>query len=426
MRAQTFSNKLVIPAAVVLFVGLGLLAVFFIRGESRRARILAEYETDRVGSVLLDAYRAEGSADPPAVDPRVIGFGIYRSSARAIMTFGTAPAYLDAEEARIPFRFNRDRGTLTLVRPLGMMEAPPRGLRLPGGIPPGPGMGMMRNRGPMIQGRGGTMFLAMNIASYYHTRTLYAVSAVAAPLLVGLLATAFFLLLVSNTRYRRRAEERETMARLGESARTLAHEIRNPLGAIRIQTALLRRRLPAGSAPEIDVIDEEAERLNALSRRVGELLKDPSGSPETIALPDFIADCIARSPFPASVTPPIPACAVRFDRELLRLVIENLVRNAHESYGEDGEGPTGRPVEIAASLEGTHVALTVSDRGKGIAPGLEEKIFDPFFTDKVHGSGIGLSLCRRCVTAVGGTLVLLPRAGGGTEARIVLPLRAGT
>lgn len=282
---------------------------------------------------------------------------------------------------------------------------------------------MMRDMGAMGAGHGGTMFLAMDITSYYRTRTLYAVSAIAAPLLVALLAAAFFLLLASNTRYRRRAEERETMARLGESARTLAHEIRNPLGAIRIQTALLRRKLPAGSAPEIDVIDEEAERLNALSRRVGELLKNPAGVPETIALPGFIADCVARSPFPVRVTAPIPGCSVRFDGELLRSVLENLVRNAYESYGEEGEAPTERPVEISAVVEGARVVISVSDMGKGIEQGLEEEVFDPFFTDKVHGSGIGLSLSRRYVVAAGGTLVLLPRVGGGTEARIVLSAR---
>jgi signal transduction histidine kinase len=420
MHTQAISNRLVIPAAVVLFVGLGLLSFLFIAGESSRSRILVEYEADRIAAGLLDAYRAEGIADTLSVDPRVIGFGVYGPFSRPIMRVGNAPAFLDPEETRLPFRYDRARGTLVLIRPLGMMGRPQNGARnRPPDPPIGPGMGMMRDMGP----HGGTMFLAMNITSYYRTRALYAVSAVVAPLLVALLAAAFFLLLASNTRYRRRAEERETMARLGESARTLAHEIRNPLGAIRIQTALLRRRFPAGSAPEIDVIDEEAERLNALSRRVGELLKDPAGVPEKIALPGFVADCVARSPFSVRVTAPVADCAVRFDGELLRSVLENLVRNAHESYGEDGEAPTERQVEISAFVEGPRVVISVSDRGKGIAPGLEETVFDPFFTDKVHGSGIGLSLSRRYVRAAGGTLVLLPRVGGGSEARIVLPVQ---
>ena len=73
------------------------------------------------------------------------------------------------------------------------------------------------------------------------------------------------------------------------------------------------------------------------------------------------------------------------------------------------------------SREKGRVVISVRDRGKGIPPELSEKVFDPFFTDKVYGSGVGLSLSRRFVEAAGGTLTLLQRRGGGTEARVTLP-----
>ena len=98
--------------------------------------------------------------------------------------------------------------------------------------------------------------------------------------------------------------------------------------------------------------------------------------------------------------------------------MENLVRNATESYDE---GSGSQQVEVDLSREKGHVVISVLDRGRGIPPDLSEKIFDPFFTDKVHGSGVGLSLSRRFVEAAGGTLTLLRRTGGGTEARVTLP-----
>ena len=64
--------------------------------------------------------------------------------------------------------------------------------------------------------------------------------------------------------------------------------------------------------------------------------------------------------------------------------------------------------------------LSVLDRGSGLPPGKQEELFDPFFTTKTRGSGIGLALCRRFVTEAGGRIELLPRPGGGTEARITL------
>jgi two-component system sensor histidine kinase HydH len=114
---------------------------------------------------------------------------------------------------------------------------------------------------------------------------------------------------------------------------------------------------------------------------------------------------------------------VSFDRELLRSVIENLVRNAYESYEETGGT---KDIEVGVSRQGGHILIVVRDRGKGIPALLAEKVFDPFFTDKVHGSGVGLPLSRRFVEAAGGTLTLGRAAGGGTEARIALRFQGST
>ncbi len=409
MKVLSRDNRVIVAGFALLFAGLALLVGLFVAAESRKARILFEYEADRIAAALLDGFRESGAAAAGGLDPRIEAFGVYRPTGEPVAVFGSVPAALAPEEAARAFRYDAAAATLTLVRPIGSGAAPMQGMMRDGPAGRGPGM--------MAAGRGGTLYLRLDAGAFSRARRLYATATVLAPLAVAGIAAAFFFLLLSNFRYRRRALEQETLARLGESARTLAHEIRNPLGAIRMQTALLRRA--AGDTHELDVIDEEVERLNTLSRRVGDFLKSPAGAPERIALGEYLRELARRSPYPLHVPPKLPDAAVRFDKALLRSVIENLSRNAYESYDEL---PGERPIEVGLSREDGRVVLTVRDRGKGVPEGLAEKVFDPFFTDKIHGSGIGLPLSRRFVEAAGGTLTLRPRDGGGTEARVALPV----
>ena len=139
-------------------------------------------------------------------------------------------------------------------------------------------------------------------------------------------------------------------------------------------------------------------------------------------LGEYLRELGRKSPYPLLVAPEMPHAPIWFDRALLRSVVENLARNAYESYDDL---PGERPIEVGLAREDGRVLLTIGDRGKGVPGGLGEKVFDPFFTDKIHGSGIGLPLSRRFVEAAGGTLTLVPREGGGTEARVSLPVREG-
>jgi signal transduction histidine kinase len=396
---------LFIVAFGVLFLALASLSAFFISGESRRSRILVEYEADRIAADLLDAFRSQGELETSLLDPRILGFGIYREDGVLISGYGDAPRRLAAAEAAQAFRYDEARRSLSLARPLGMGRW--AGLE---------NRGMMQRMGRRLGGPGGVFYLSMGIGDYYRSRGFYAAATIIAPLLVIGLAAAFLSLMMSNLRFRRRAQEQDTLARLGESARTLAHEIRNPLGAIRLQTGLLRKRLGGEAGRELDAIDEETERLNALTRRVGEYLRDPRGRPEAIPVAGFLRDLARRSPFPVKLASELTEDSVLFDAELLRSAMENLARNAHESYGEEGG-----EVEVGAFREGSRIVIAVADRGAGIDGESMAKIFDPFFTTKTQGSGIGLPLARRFVEAAGGKLTLAPRAGGGTEARVALP-----
>jgi len=98
--------------------------------------------------------------------------------------------------------------------------------------------------------------------------------------------------------------------------------------------------------------------------------------------------------------------------------MENLINNALESQTAFAEPP---PVEIRLSVSRNQVEIEVLDRGEGVPEGAGQKIFDPFYTNKTRGSGVGLSISKRFVEAVGGVLKVQGRRGGGTRAVVSLP-----
>jgi signal transduction histidine kinase len=421
MRTIPRESRLLAASTLLLFFLLALLSFFLIAGELRRSRILTEYEADRLSTALAETLRSQDSGDQPVADRRVLGFGLYRFDGFRVYGFGDAPFSLLPSEGRPRFVYDEGGARLSLTRGLGAagMWGPSASRN---------GMRSMRKRmEAMGRGPGGFLYLSLDIGDYLRRRRLLVAASCLTPLIIVFLAALFARLIASNTRYRRAAEGRETLARLGESARTLAHEIRNPLGAIRIQTGIMRQRLHGESWPELDAIDEETERLNVLSRRVGDFLRNPEGRPERVELDAFLSELAGRSPYRPHYLPgPKPAFVV-FDPELLRSSIENLLRNASESYGlgdgraADSAAEVGE-VELALERDGNgRFAIAVRDRGLGIAAEAADKVFDPFYTDKVRGSGIGLPLARRFVEAAGGSLVLEARKDGGTEARISLP-----
>ncbi len=231
-----------------------------------------------------------------------------------------------------------------------------------------------------------------------------------------------FLIILSiynnNRRYRMQLQKNESLAKLGAAARTLTHEIKNPLSAMTIQSALMRKLLPEEFHQDLDVMDHEITRLTNLTNRVSEFLKNPAGTPEEIEIVGFIMD-IAKLfgrdiPFDCDVAKAI----VSFDPDRARSVFENLIKNATESC-------TDRDPKVEVQIRCRHrsVIVKVMDRGNGLPKETKEKLFDPFFTTKIHGSGIGLSISKQFVEARGGTLKLYDREGGGTVSEVTLPCK---
>jgi signal transduction histidine kinase len=219
------------------------------------------------------------------------------------------------------------------------------------------------------------------------------------------------------------------LAAMGEMAAMLAHEIRNPLGAMELFTGLLLQDLR--DQPEAQRLARQvAAGIVDLNHLVTNLLEftrtrvagaEPERAPhvDCCALAEdalrYAADVIAahdvrvERAFAAGVT-------ARVDAGLLRPVLLNLVRNAAQAMADGGGTLT---VTVVAS--GAEAAITVADTGPGIAEDLREAIFQPFFTTRAKGTGLGLTVVRELTRVMGGSLSLGGAPGRGAAFTIRLP-----
>ena len=222
-------------------------------------------------------------------------------------------------------------------------------------------------------------------------------------------------LYLRNHEYRERIEAQKNLVVLGTAASTLAHEIKNPLLSIRLQTGILKKLCPNGS-DEVAIIDDEVERIAALIYRVNDYLREAEGKPVTIKIGDFVNETARRLCGRSIVSAESAGDAlVSMDADRARSVFENIIRNALEAGGNEAE--LGSSIVRVGSM----VVVSVFDRGKGIAEPDLKRVFAPFFTKKSTGTGIGLAISKRFVEAVGGTIELANREGGGVVAMITLP-----
>ena len=229
----------------------------------------------------------------------------------------------------------------------------------------------------------------------------------------------------------RRAEaalrEQAALARLGEMAAIVAHEVKNPLAGIGGALQIIRERLPEGSGDR-DVIGEILARLdglNALARDLLVFARPRAPRLEAMSLVPLLEESVRELRRDRALkglrleVDPGPAPVVNGDVELLRSAFSNLALNAAQAAGKKGV------VRLAASADGGFGEVRIADDGPGIPEELRARIFEPFFTTKHRGSGLGLPLARRVVESHGGSLELECPPSGGTVARVRLPLFPG-
>jgi PAS domain S-box-containing protein len=228
---------------------------------------------------------------------------------------------------------------------------------------------------------------------------------------------------------RKAAEEKlahqAALARVGQMAAVVAHEVRNPLAGVKGAIQILMSRRPADDA-ELPVMRDIVARIDALSELINDLMIFARPRPPRLAaveLHAIIADAITiarRDPAAHTIDIAVegPDVTVNADGELIRAMLLNLLLNAAQAI----RGASGR-ITVVTSRRGDCAVVEVHDTGPGIPSDIRSQIFEPFFTTKARGGGLGLPIARRTAELHGGTLTVDCPPDGGTSVAIQLPIR---
>jgi len=225
---------------------------------------------------------------------------------------------------------------------------------------------------------------------------------------------------------RERELEAERLRAFREVARRVAHEIKNPLTSMRIAVDQMRRKdgmTEARKETAMEVMAAETDRLERLAREFADFGRLPEGPPSEVDLVELLEE-LGRT----SVTDEV---AVRLTAnggprmivghyEPLRRAFANLYRNAAEAM--QGKGT----IDVTVTGEGSGLAVTIADHGPGIPAELRQRVFEPYFTTKADGTGLGLALVRVTLESHRGTIAISDTPGGGATFAIVFPTVSGT
>jgi PAS domain S-box-containing protein len=227
---------------------------------------------------------------------------------------------------------------------------------------------------------------------------------------------------------RKAAEERlaqqAALARVGQMAAVVAHEVRNPLAGIKgaVQVLMSRR---SGDDSELPVMRDIVARIDALSELINDLMVFARPRPPRLAIVELhpvVADAITivrRDPSAHGVQIEVEGddVPITADGELVRATVLNLLLNAAQAMAGNGR------ITVRTARSGDEARIQIRDTGPGIPAEIREQIFEPFFTTKARGGGLGLPIARRTAELHGGSLTLECPADGGTIVTMTLPLR---
>src|SRR5688572_26518786 len=224
-------------------------------------------------------------------------------------------------------------------------------------------------------------------------------------------------------RIEQQLSEQQSLAKIGEMAAVLAHEIRNPLAGIRGAMQVMASRWEPATKEGM-VTKEIIARVDTLSELMQDLLlyaRPPKPRPTPVDLEPLIrttVDLLSRDPDVSGVQVNIEGAAslVRADAELLKIVFQNVLINGAHAMAGGGE------LRVQLGGDGQLSSVAFTDHGPGIPADVRDKIFTPFFTTKVRGTGLGLPTAKRLVEAQGGTIAVDCPPDGGTTVTVHLPI----
>ena len=225
---------------------------------------------------------------------------------------------------------------------------------------------------------------------------------------------------------RRRAAETERLRAYRESARRVAHELKNPLTPIRFAVDRLRRQAPAELRDTVEVLATESLRLERIAKSFSEFGRLPEGPSASIDVADMVRhSAIVSLPrgmlLVTHIDDDLPPIIGHHDA--LSGALANVVLNAVDAC--DGKGTITVEAHAIGNGMGKAIEIAVSDDGAGIDPEDLARIWEPYVTHKPGGTGLGLAIARQAVLAHDGTVEATSTLGKGTRIRFVLPVRPG-
>ena len=222
---------------------------------------------------------------------------------------------------------------------------------------------------------------------------------------------------------RAQALEAERASAFRETARRVAHELKNPLTPIRFAVARLRSAVPPELAESVEVVEVESRRLEEMARSFSQFGRLPEGHPSEVDVGE-LARYTAKVTVPAELALDVHVeeglPMVRGHYDALARALSNIMINAVEACRGGGEITVRVSRAQSHGREGVQVA--VRDTGCGIPADQLERIWDPYVTHKKGGTGLGLAIARQTVVAHGGVVDAVSAVGRGTEVRFVLPV----
>ena len=220
---------------------------------------------------------------------------------------------------------------------------------------------------------------------------------------------------------RARELEAERLRAFREVARRVAHEIKNPLTSMRIAVDQLGRvdgRAAGRSETALQVLAAETDRLDRLAKEFSEFGRLPEGPQSEVDLVELLEE-LGRTSVPNGVSVQLTAESahrtVLGHYEPLRRAFANLYRNAAEAM--QGRGA----IDVNVTDDASGLAVTIADHGPGIPADLRQRVFEPYFTTKDDGTGLGLALVRVTLEAHRGTIAVTETPGGGATFAILFP-----
>jgi signal transduction histidine kinase len=235
-----------------------------------------------------------------------------------------------------------------------------------------------------------------------------------AALELAVVADAFNHMLDALSRAEDEVVASERLAAIGRVAAGVAHEINNPIAVIRGYVKTMRQDAQQEELrEELRILDEEAAACQRISEELLMYARSSTLELRPVDAPELLREAAERGA-PSVVVEADPA-VIFVDPLRIRQVIVNLVINAREATIGDEE------IVVRGCRQGDGYRVEVLDRGKGISAEAHERLFEPFFTTRRDGTGLGLAVCYGLVSAHGGRIRAEPRSGGGSRFVVDLP-----